>query len=174
LRRSLICSTVGPTQQRTKDLWTEGARFLKEGNGPTTPKELLYSKINRQNESDRTKKGATSADVLRRKQDRTIKGRMVYDGKPTREWLSREDSVGATAALESIMLTSFIDAHEERNVMTCDIPNAFIQALMPEVRDGDERVMMKITGVLIDMLAGLNPDLYGPYVYMRRTGKYSM
>ncbi len=94
----------------------------------------------------------------------TVKGRMVYNGKPTREWLSREDSASPTAALESIMLTAVIDAHEERNVMTCDIPSAFIQALMPEVKDGDERVMMKITGVLVDMLVELNPELYGPYV----------
>jgi len=62
------------------------------------------------------------------------------------------------------MLTGVIDAHEERDVMTCDIPNAFIQALMPETKDRDERVMMKITGVLVDMLVKLNPELYGPYV----------
>jgi hypothetical protein len=98
----------------------------------------------------------------------TVKGRMVYNGKPTREWLSREDSASPTAALESIMLTAVIDAHEERNVMTCGIPNVFIQALMPEVKDGDERVMMKITGVLVDMLVELNPELYGPYVVYER------
>jgi hypothetical protein len=70
------------------------------------------------------------------------------------------------------MLTSVIDAHEKRDVMTCDIPNAFIQALMPEVKDGDERVMMKITGVLVDMLVKLNPELYGPYmVYERLYGQ---
>jgi hypothetical protein len=99
----------------------------------------------------------------------TVKGRMVYNGKPTREWLSREDSVSPTAALESIMLTAVIDAHEERGVMTCDIPNAFIiQALMPKVKDGDERVMMKITGVQVNMLVKLNPELYGPYVVYKR------
>jgi hypothetical protein len=105
---------------------------------------------------------------LGEKRCRTVKGRMVYNGKPTREWLSREDSASPTAALESIMLTAVIDAHEERDVMTCDIPNAFIQALMPEVKDGDERVMMKITGVLVDMLVELNPELYGPYVVYER------
>jgi hypothetical protein len=101
---------------------------------------------------------------LGEKRCRTVKGRMVYNGKPTREWLSREDSASPTAALESIMLTAVIDAHEERDVMTCDIPNAFIQALMPEVKDGDERVMIKNLGVLVDMLVELNPELYGPYV----------
>jgi hypothetical protein len=55
--------------------------------------------------------------------------------------------------------------------MTCDIPNAFIQALMPEVKDGDERVMMKITGVLVDMLVELNPELYGPYVVYEKNRK---
>jgi hypothetical protein len=89
---------------------------------------------------------------LGEKWDGTIKERMVYNGKPTREWLSREDSASPTAALQSIMLTAVIDAHEGCDVMTCDIPNAFIQALMPEVKDEDKRVMMKITGVLVDML----------------------
>ncbi len=46
------------------------------------------------------------------KRDKTTKGRMVYNGKPTREWLSREDSLSPTAALESIMLTGVIDAYE--------------------------------------------------------------
>jgi Reverse transcriptase (RNA-dependent DNA polymerase) len=101
---------------------------------------------------------------LTEKRDESIKGRMVYNGKPTREWLSREDCNSPTAALESIMLTCVIDAHEERDVMTCDIPNAFIQAEMPEIRDGKERVMMKITGVLVDLLMEMDPNLYGPMI----------
>jgi hypothetical protein len=41
--------------------------------------------------------------------------------------------------------------------MTCDIPNAFIQT-------GNERVIMKITGVLVDLLVNISPEVYGPYV----------
>jgi hypothetical protein len=108
---------------------------------------------------------------LTEKQDKTVKGRMVYNGKPTREWLSREDSASPTAALESSMLTAVIDATEQRNVMTCNIPNVFIQALMPDVKPGDERVMMKITGVLVEMLVELNPKLYGPHVVYKKRGK---
>jgi hypothetical protein len=44
--------------------------------------------------------------------------------------------------------------------MTCNIPNAFIQALMPEVKDRKERVVTKITGVLVNMLVKLGPELY--------------
>jgi hypothetical protein len=109
---------------------------------------------------------------ISQKRDGTIKGRMVYNGKPTREWLPREDSSSPTAALESIMITSVtIDAVEKRDEMTCDIPNVFIQALMPEMKDREERVMMKITGVLVDILVELNPQLYGPYVVYEKRGK---
>ena len=48
--------------------------------------------------------------------------------------------------------------------MTSDIPNAFIEALLPEVKPGQERAMMKITGVLVDMLVQLSPEVYRPYV----------
>ncbi len=96
---------------------------------------------------------------------------MIYNGKPTREWLSREHSASSTAALESIILTAAIDASEGRGVMTCDIPNAFIQALMPEVKAGDKRIMIKITGVLDNMLVKLKPELYGPYVVYEKNRK---
>ena len=83
---------------------------------------------------------------------------MVYDGSKTREWTTKEDSASPTASAESIMLLAVIDATEGRDVMTADIPNAFVQADLPQ---GDERVMMKITGVLVDMLVQLNPECYG-------------
>ena len=40
----------------------------------------------------------------------------------------------------------------------------FIQAPMPEVNPNEDRVMMKITGVLVNMLVQLSPEVYGPYV----------
>ena len=64
-----------------------------------------------------------------------------YNGKPTRDWLTREDSASPMAALESIMLTAVIDAHEGH----ADLPNAFIQAEMLNISDGEEWVTMKIT-----------------------------
>ena len=108
---------------------------------------------------------------LTEKRDSTIKGRMVYNGKPTREWLSREDSASPTAALESKMLTAVIEAHEGRDVMTVDIPNTFIQTEMPEREEGEEWVIMKITGVLVEMMVQLNPDKYGPCVVFEKGKK---
>jgi hypothetical protein len=80
--------------------------------------------------------------------------------------LSREDSTSPTAALESIMLTAIVDAKEGRDVMSCDIPNAFIQTKLAELEPGEARVVMKITGVLVDLLVNISPEVYGPYVMM--------
>jgi hypothetical protein len=113
---------------------------------------------------DERRKTVDALMFLGEKRDKSIKGRMVYNGKPTREWLSREDSTSPTAALESIMLTAIVDAKEGRDVMTCDIPNAFIQTKLPNIKAGNERVIMKITGVLVDLLVNISPEVYGPYV----------
>ena len=117
------------------------------------------------------KKAQMAIMFLTEKRDDSIKGRMVYNGKPTREWVNREDAASPTAALESIILTGVIEAHEKRDIMCVDIPNAFIQTLMPPTKDGDERVIMKITGPLVDMLVELNQALYGPYVVMEKGRK---
>ena len=60
------------------------------------------------------------------------KGRLAYNGKPTRSWIGHEDKSSPTAATESIMLTIVIDALQKRDVITIDIPNAFIQPGMPK------------------------------------------
>jgi hypothetical protein len=117
------------------------------------------------------KKAQMALMFLTEKRDKSVKGRMAYNGKPTREWLSPEDAASPTAALESILITGVIEAKEERDVMTCDIPNAFVQACLPKKEPGEDRVVMKITGVLVDMLVDSNPELYGPAVALENRKK---
>jgi hypothetical protein len=147
----------------------QAAYCLKEENGQITLTPISIAKMTQ----IERKKAQQALMFLGEKQDKTVKGRMVCNGKPTREWLSRDDSISPTAALKSIMLIAVtIDAHQERSVITCGIPNAFIQGLMPKVQEGNKRLMMKITGGLVDMLVELNPELYKPYVVYEKTGKY--
>ena len=103
---------------------------------------------------------------LTEKPDGTIKARTIYNGKPTREWLTREDSSSPTASTEGVFLTSVVDAKEERDVMSNDVPNAFIQAQIPEgkTENGDERIVMKITRRLVDILLNIAPEVYGGFV----------
>ena len=83
-----------------------------------------------------------------------VKGRLVFQGDGTREWLSRQDTTSRTASLEGIELTKTVDSYEQRDIMSMDVPNAFIQTFMPEpkVEDGEEQVVMKITGALVNIL----------------------
>ena len=96
------------------------------------------------------------------KRDGTCKGRMVCDGKPTRNWIGKEDTASPTALSESLFLTATINAKENRDAMTADAPNAFTQA-SPDLDKGD-RVTMKITGALVDSLVNKCPDAHGGHV----------
>jgi hypothetical protein len=102
-------------------------------------------KVKEMKHSER-KKAQMALMFLTEKRVKSLKGRMVYNAKPAREWLSQEDAASPTAALESILITGVIEAKEERDVMTCDIPNAFIQEYPPKKEPGEDRVVMKITG----------------------------
>ena len=87
------------------------------------------------------------------------KGRLAYNGKPTREWVSRKDKSSPTVATESIFVTCTVDAAKKRDVMSLDVPNAFIQARLPKARVG-ERVIMKLRGEVVDWLVELDPLAY--------------
>jgi hypothetical protein len=117
------------------------------------------------------KKAQMALMFLTEKRDKSVKGRMVYNRKSTREWLSQEDTASPTAALENILIPGVIEEKEERDVMTWDIPNAFIQAYLPKKEPGEDRAVMKITGVLVDMLVNINLESYGPAVVLENQKK---
>ena len=55
--------------------------------------------------------------------------------------------------------------------MTADIPNAFIQAMMPKTGKGEDRVILKITGFLLDLLVEIAPEVYAEYVVLENGKK---
>jgi Reverse transcriptase (RNA-dependent DNA polymerase) len=95
---------------------------------------------------------------LKEKRDGTIKGRGCADGRKQREYTNKEEASSPTVAIESVFLTSVIDAHEGRDVATVDIPGAFMQA------DMDDVVHMKLEGTMAELLVKLDPKLYRKYV----------
>ena len=66
------------------------------------------------------------------KRDGRIKARTCANGSIQREYIEREDAASPTAMTESILLTGTIDAKQGRDVMTADIPNAFVQIKIDE------------------------------------------
>jgi hypothetical protein len=56
------------------------------------------------------------------------------------------------------MLSCLINAEEDRDIATVDIPGAFMQA------DMEDLVHMKLEGKMAELLVKLNPKLYRKYV----------
>ena len=59
------------------------------------------------------KKEQITLSYLTKKRDGTIKGKTVYIGKSTQEWLDKEDSASPIASLDSVLLMAMIDAYKE-------------------------------------------------------------
>ena len=105
------------------------------------------------------KKALGTIVLIEEKRDGRVKGRAVADGRKQRGDIPKEDAASPTTSLEAIILTSMIEAQENRDVVVADIPNAFIQTDM----EGDT-VFMKLTGKAAEILVQTAPELYRKYI----------
>jgi hypothetical protein len=101
-----------------------------------------------------------------KERDSKIKGQTVAGGNKELDYISKEE-VSSTVARESVLLRCIADAEEERDVAVNDIPNAFIQTRIDKEED---MAIIKIRGVLVDMLLDIAPDIYQPYVTTDKKG----
>jgi hypothetical protein len=125
---------------------------------------IVFEPIN-VDELDPTEKqrALESLMFLTEKRDGRIKGRTCANGSTQREYIDRDDAASPTATAESILITGIIEAKQRRDVMTADIPNAFVQT---EINDKEMgyRVIMKIRGPLVDILLEIDSNIYSPHV----------
>ena len=127
---------------------------------PINPRDLKPSE---------RRKVLQSLIFLVQKRDDSIKARTCANGSVQRAWMGKEDSSSPTVSLESIMLTAVIEAAEGREVITIDIPNAFVQTEVQDDKDGD-RIVMVVKGPLVDMLIKIQPDMYADkFVWEKET-----
>ena len=136
-------------------------------------KQLHHRKVFKPNMSSELttqerKRAMESLIFLTEKRDGRVKARACANGSTQRDYIPREDAASPTASTDSVLITGVIEAKQQRDVMTLDIPNAFVQTPIPQ---GDERVIMKIRGVLVDILCQLAPEVYQPYVVEERNNK---
>ena len=69
--------------------------------------------------------------------------------------MQKEEIPSPTNYLESTMVASVIDATEDKDVVTIDIPNLFIHKPIDR-KPGEEKIIMKVKGVLVIMLVNMN------------------
>ena len=89
-----------------------------------------------------------------------LKGGMVLNGKLTRQWLSKDDTSSTTESQEDIFKIEKINVNEGRCITVMYVPNTFINTTMPQKKYGKERVIMKTTSVLVDMLVKMDIEMY--------------
>ena len=94
---------------------------------------------------------------LKEKRCGKVKGQGCADGR--KQWLhkSKEETSSPTVRVESLFLSSMINAKEDHKVITCDIPGAFMQANI------DKQLFLKFDGDLGELLIQVDP-MYQPYV----------
>ena len=73
------------------------------------------------------KKALSYLMFLKRKRCGKIKGRGCADGRPQREYITKEELRSPTVALYALMASCVMDAIDRRKVVTVDIPGAFLQ-----------------------------------------------
>ena len=151
-----------------KILWTD--RFMSEQGynlkgmlHQDNRSAMIVAELTRQ-ERVRAQEGLL---ILNEKWSGRIKGRLAYNGKATREWIRKENKSPPTGLTEIIKLTVAVDAYEKRDVSSMDIPNVFIQTILP-LRPDEERVIMKIRGKLVDWLLEIAPTEYASLVVIER------
>jgi hypothetical protein len=104
---------------------------------------------------------------LKKKRCGKIKERTIAGGNKQRGYINKADASSPTVSTQVLLLTCIIDAHEGRDVMAIDIPNAFVQT---QVKDPKQRALIKIKGFLVDLLLEIAPKVYNSYVHVDPKG----
>ena len=135
-----------PAKKGLKTFGAGGASAIKK-----ELEQLLYRKVmhgKKSVELTREQKRAALRYLMFLKQKRCgrIKGRGCADGRKQKVYKTKEETSSPTIHIESLFLSCIIDAIEKRNVVTLDIPGAFMQA------DIDELIHVKLVGELADLL----------------------
>ena len=125
-------------------------------------KQIVYRKVMEGQKSGELTTAQKKAALkylmfLKQKQCGKIKGRGCADGRKQRLYKSKEDTTSPTITTEALFLTCLTDAIENRYVVTCDVPSAFMHS------DIDELVHLKLEGEIAELLVKVDPT-YAEFV----------
>ena len=81
---------------------------------------------------------------LTQKRDGTIKARACANGSTQRSYINKDEAASPTVTTEALLTTAVIDAKQKRDIITLDIPNAFVQTPLPQE---EYKVITRINGL---------------------------
>ena len=109
-------------------------------------------------------KALSTVVFMKEKQDGSIKTRSCVDGSSQREYIKKEDAASPTVSTDSVFITGVINAKEERDNMTFDIPGAFVTTKT------DEHIIMSLRGHLCEIMTRIDPKLYRKHTTKDKKG----
>jgi hypothetical protein len=121
-------------------------------------RDSTVTPINPKDLTDEERKEVLESHLfLREKRDATIKGRMVAGGNKQRGKIEKLDASSPAAALESVLLTAIIDAHEGHDVAVIESLNAFVQT---RLEDDADIASICLCGKLAELMVKGAPEIY--------------
>jgi hypothetical protein len=95
-----------------------------------------------------------------------VKACACANGSFQRTHVAKEEAAAPTVTSEAAIFIQFtIFAHENRDVATCNIPGAFLQA------DNPDYVLMQLDSVRAELMVKVEPKLYRKYITTNAKGK---
>lgn len=82
------------------------------------------------------------------------------DGCKQRIYKTKNNTSSLMVSTEALLISCTIDAEEQRDIATCDVPGAFMQANI------DEKVHVSMRDEFAELFIKLKPDLYSQFVTM--------
>jgi hypothetical protein len=101
---------------------------------------------------------------LKRNRDGTIKARGCADGRPQREYITKDELSSPTVSIYALMASCLMDVIDDRKVVTCDIPGAFLHADWP----ADQDCYLKFENVMVDMICQIDPKYKSNVIYREK------
>ena len=96
--------------------------------------------------AEEKRKATESFVFMVEKTDGQMKSRTVANDSVQRPHTDEDQTTSPTTSVEAMLIAAAIDANENGDVATIDIPNAFIQT--PVDAEEGERIAMKMQGKL--------------------------
>ncbi len=73
--------------------------------------------------------------------------------------------MASTVTSEAIFIQSIIFTHKNCDVTSCEIPSAFLQAIIPDF------LLMRLDSILAELMVKVTPNLYCKYIMANAKGK---
>ena len=109
--------------------------------------------------TNKEQKRALPADnVIKEQRNGIIKGRTCANKNQQIKFLKEYESVTSPiVVLKFLFTTLLVDTYKEREVVTFDVPRAYLHAKLSK-DSNKERLLLKLTGDFVDIICEVNPE----------------